>query len=134
MKKLVITGNVGQDPELHADTEGNKFTTFSVAVSVGSRTHPKTDWVDVSCNNRLADVASKYIRKGSKVLIEGFPAISAYINKNSEPVGTTRLYASTLELLGHPSNHSNKEHDVSEAEIPTVESEHQVYLEDRVSF
>lgn len=100
MKKIIVTGNVGRDPELRADQNGSQFATFSVGVSVGTKQNPKTDWVDISCNGKLADVARNYIKKGSKLLIEGFPSVNAYINKENKAVGTLRINASNFEFIG----------------------------------
>ena len=99
MKKIIITGNVGKDPELRADQNGNQFATFSVGVSVGTKQSPKTDWVEVSCNGKLADIAKNYIKKGAKLLVEGYPTANAYINRENKPVANLRVYANTLELL-----------------------------------
>jgi single-strand DNA-binding protein len=99
MKRLTITGNIGRDPELRLDPSGAQFATFSVAVAVGTKANPKTDWVDVSCNGKLAEIACTYAKKGSKVLVDGYPNVNAYINKDNIPVGTMRLYANSLELL-----------------------------------
>ncbi|MCX8514089.1 MAG: hypothetical protein RL017_881 [Pseudomonadota bacterium] len=108
MKKLIITGNVGREPELRADQNGNQYTTFSVGVSVGTKQAPKTDWVEVSCGGKLADIAKSYVKKGSKLLVEGYPTANAYINKENKPVASLRLYANNIELL------SRKEDDASE--------------------
>lgn len=99
MKKIIVTGNVGRDPELRADQSGNQFASFSLGVSVGTKQNPKTDWVDVSCNGKLADVARNYVKKGSKLLVEGFPSAGAYINKENKPVGVLRIYANNFEFL-----------------------------------
>ena len=99
MKRLTITGNIGKDPELRLDPSGNQFAVFSVAVAVGSKANPKTDWIDVSCNGKLAEIVCMYARRGTKVLVDGFPTASAYINKDNNPVATLKLYASTVELL-----------------------------------
>ena len=90
---------MGRDPELRVDQSGNPFATFSIGVSVGTKQAPKTDWVDISCNGKLADIAKNYVRKGTKVLIEGFPTANAYINKENKPVATLRVFANNLELL-----------------------------------
>lgn len=100
MKKIIVTGNVGRDPELRADQNGSQFATFSIGVSVGTKQNPKTDWVDVSCNGKLADLARNYIKKGSKLLIEGFPSVNAYINKENKAVGTLRINAGNIEFIG----------------------------------
>lgn len=100
MKKIIITGNVGRDPEMRADQTGGQFASFSVGVSVGTKQNPKTDWVDVTCNGKLADLARNYIKKGSKILVEGFPSVNAYVNRENKPVGTLRVYANNIEFLG----------------------------------
>jgi single-strand DNA-binding protein len=109
MKKMIITGNVGRDPELRADASGNQFVTFSVGVSVGTKQNPKTDWIEVSCGGRLVDVTRNYVKKGSKLLIEGFPSTNAYINRENKPVATLRLNANNLEFLS-----SKKDDDITQ--------------------
>ena len=99
MKKIIITGNVGRDAESRADQSGNNFTSFSVAISVGTKSNPKTDWVDVSCNGKLAEIAALYVKKGTKVLIEGFPTVNSYMTKDNKPAATLRIFAHNLELL-----------------------------------
>jgi len=108
MKKIFVTGNVGKDPESRADQSGNQFVTFSIGVSVGTKQTPKTDWVEISCNGKLADVARNYVKKGSKLLVEGFPSVSAYVNRENKPVGTLRVYANNFEFIG-----SKREDDTS---------------------
>lgn len=100
MKKIIVTGNVGRDPEMRSDAEGNQFATFSMAISVGTKQNPKTDWVDISCNGKLADTVCNYVRKGSKLLIEGFPTVGAYISRDNKPVGTLRIFANNMEFIG----------------------------------
>ncbi|MCX8514681.1 MAG: single-stranded DNA-binding protein [Burkholderiales bacterium] len=99
MKRLTITGNIGRDPELRLDQNGVHFAVFSVAVSVGNKQMPKTDWVEVSCNGRLAEIVTAYARKGSRVLVDGYPNVNAYINKENQPIGNLRLFANSIELL-----------------------------------
>ncbi len=117
MKKIIVTGNVGRDPEMRADQNGNQFATFSVGVSVGTKQNPKTDWVDVSCNGKLADVARNYIKKGAKLLIEGFPSVNAYINKENKAVGVIRINASNFEFIG-----SRQEGDTDHADSSTEDN------------
>ena len=99
MKKIIITGNLGRDPEMRTSPKGEQFATFTVAVSVGTKQNPKTDWVDVSCNGKLAEIVCTYMKKGSKVLVSGFPTARAYINKENVPVGSLSVYADDIEFL-----------------------------------
>ena len=107
MKRLTITGNIGRDPDMRLDPSGTQFATFSVGVSVGTRANPKTDWVDVSCNGKLAEVAFMYAKKGIKVLVDGYPSVNAYINKDNIAVGVMRLYANSIELMSRADNDSS---------------------------
>jgi single-strand DNA-binding protein len=109
MKKIIITGNLGRDPEKRADQQGNTFATFSVGVAVGTKDKPKTDWVDVSCGGKLADVVCTYLKKGAKVLVSGFPSVNAYMNKENQAVGTLRIYADDIEFLSAKSEINTQE-------------------------
>lgn len=100
MKKILVTGNVGKDPETRYAPSGESFVTFSFAVTTGSKANQKTDWLEISCNGKTAEVVQNYVRKGSKLLVEGTPSASAYINKEGKPVATLRVSASTIEFIG----------------------------------
>ena len=107
MLKLICTGNVGKDPESRADQNGNVFVTFTIAVSGGTKQNPRTTWLEVSCNGKLAETVTSYVTKGMKLLVEGYPACNAYINKENKAVGTMRVYANTIEFLSSKSENTN---------------------------
>ncbi|MCX8514094.1 MAG: single-stranded DNA-binding protein [Burkholderiales bacterium] len=109
MKRLTIIGNLGRDPESRNDKYGNSFVTFSVAVSVGNKDKPRTDWVDVSCNGKLAEIATTYAKKGYKVFVEGFPDVSAYTNNANVVVAVQRLYAHSIKILNRNEHDSTQE-------------------------
>ncbi len=121
MKKIIITGNVSKGPDLRADQNGNHFAIFSVAVPVGTKANPRTDWVDVICNEKLADVARNYIKKGTKILVEGFPNAHAYINRENQPIAILRIYANIIELLS--SRENDNDTDIADQNEPTCISE-----------
>ena len=78
VNKVILVGNLGRDPEIRFAQDGTKIVTFSMATSenwkdknTGER-REKTEWHRVVLfNERLGDVAEKYLHKGSKVYIEG---------------------------------------------------------------
>jgi single-strand DNA-binding protein len=78
VNKVILIGNLGADPEVRATQDGRKIVNLRIATSEnwkdkgsGER-REKTEWHRVVVfNDRLADVAEKYLRKGSKVYIEG---------------------------------------------------------------
>lgn len=129
MKKIIITGNVGRDPEIRVDQSGNHFATFSVAVSVGNKQTPKTDWIQVSCSGKLSEITRNYIKKGSKLLVEGFPNVNAYLNKQNKAVGILTIYANNIEFLGSTENKEQhpKESDYVVPEVNQQSSTEELY-------
>ena len=78
VNKVILVGNLGRDPEVRFSQDGNKIVNMSVATSEswtdrnsGER-REKTEWHRVVIfNDRLAEIAEKYLKKGSKVYLEG---------------------------------------------------------------
>ncbi|MBT5243323.1 MAG: single-stranded DNA-binding protein [Rhodospirillaceae bacterium] len=78
VNKVILVGNLGRDPEVRFAQDGTKIVNMSLATSeswkdksTGER-REKTEWHRVVIfNNHLADIAEKYLRKGSKIYIEG---------------------------------------------------------------
>ena len=114
MKKIIITGRVGRDPESRYAPSGEAFVTFSLAVTTGPKDNQKTDWLEISCNGRTAETVQKWVKKGSKLLIEGTPSANAYLNKEGKPVATLRVSANNIEFIGSKER-SDDTPDVSDA-------------------
>src|SRR5215470_10714348 len=78
VNKVILVGNLGRDPEIRSTQDGTRVANLSLATSenwrdknTGER-REKTEWHRVVIfNERLAEVAEKYLRKGSKVYVEG---------------------------------------------------------------
>lgn len=68
---VIIVGNLGRDPEMRYTPAGKAVTSFSVAVSDGFGENKKTIWFRVSAWEKQAETCNQYLKKGSKVLIEG---------------------------------------------------------------
>ncbi len=77
INKVILVGNLGRDPETRYAQNGSAVTSFSVATSEAWRDktsgemQERTEWHNVVCFARLAEIAGEYLRKGSKVYIEG---------------------------------------------------------------
>ena len=69
--KIIIAGNLGRDPEMRFIPSGQAVTTFSVAVTDGFGDRKKTIWFRVSAWEKLAETCNNFLKKGSKVLVEG---------------------------------------------------------------
>lgn len=70
-QKLIIIGNLGRDPEMRFTPNGDPVTSFSVATSRKYGEKDETTWFRVTVWGKQAESCSKYLSKGSKVLVEG---------------------------------------------------------------
>lgn len=68
LNQVVLTGNLGADPELRFSSEGNPVVTFNLAFSSG---RDKTGWIKTVCFGRLAEVAEQYLHKGARIGLVG---------------------------------------------------------------
>jgi single-strand DNA-binding protein len=78
LNKVILIGNLGKDPDIRFMPDGSKVTSFSLATSdvwkdkVTGERKDKTEWHRISIfNERLVDVVEKYVRKGTKLYVEG---------------------------------------------------------------
>jgi single-strand DNA-binding protein len=109
VNKVLILGRLGKDPEIRFTSDGTTVASFSVATSTGSKdkvTGAKTEhteWHRMSAFNSAADVASKYLKKGDMVFVEG-----SLRTKKWDDNGTTRyateITVGRLTLLGGKGN------------------------------
>lgn len=115
-----ITGFVGSDPQVRTVQTGSgdkQVASFSVAVNRTSGGGQKqTLWVRVNCWNALADVAAKYVRKGSLVQVTSeWLRPSAWVDQSGSPQVSLDLDANRLVLLDR--NNSESE-DTPDEQIP----------------
>lgn len=77
INKVILIGNLGRDPEQRSMPNGTAVTNFSIATSDSWRDQKtnerkeRTEWHNIVCFGRTAEIASEYLKKGSKVFIEG---------------------------------------------------------------
>lgn len=77
INKVIIVGNLGKDPEVRTFNNGGKVCNFSVATSESwsdkqtGEKKEKTEWHNIAVHGGLVDICEKYLRKGSKVYLEG---------------------------------------------------------------
>ena len=97
---VIIQGNLGKDPESRVSKAGKNVCKFSVAVSDKSGGNEHTEWFNAVCFDKTADVAEKYLRKGSHVLLEGRLKTEEY-EKDGEKKRFTSYLVSRVTLLGN---------------------------------
>jgi single-strand DNA-binding protein len=115
---IQVTGYVGSDPQVRQVGE-QQVASFSVAVSRKTRNGDKqTVWVRVSCWQKLADVAVKYVHKGSLVQVTAeWLRPSAWMDQTGTPQPSLDIDAQRLVLLDRAENGDNG-HSESGEDIP----------------
>lgn len=104
LNKAMIIGNLGKDPEKKTASSGLSITNFSVAVNnrkkQGDSWVDETEWFNVVCFDRLADRAADWLKKGSKVYVEGRLQTRSWDDKETgQKKYRTELIAQTFENL-----------------------------------
>lgn len=105
VNKVIIIGNLGADPERREFNNGGGVTTISVATSeqwtdkVSGEKKEATEWHRISLFNRLGEVAAQYLRKGSKVYIEGSLRTRKYQDQNGQERYITEIRADQMQML-----------------------------------
>ncbi len=98
VNKVILIGNLGRDPEIRTTQDGTKITHLSVATTdtwrdrnTGER-RERTEWYRVVIfNERLGEVAEKYLRKGSKVYLEGALQTRKWTDQSGQERYTTEV-------------------------------------------
>jgi single-strand DNA-binding protein len=113
VNKAIILGNLGRDPETRYSRDGKPITNFSVATSQKYQDKEQTEWHNVVCFGRLAEISGEYLRKGSKVYVEGALRTSSW-EKDGQKHYKTEIIAGQLQMLS--SGERSLEERVSDAE------------------
>ena len=106
VNRTITVGTLGADPEVKQFANGGSITTISVAVSekwTDKQTgQPKenTEWLRIIFNNKLAEIAAQYLRKGSQVYIEGSLRTRKYQDQNGQDRYVTEIRADQMQMLG----------------------------------
>ncbi|MHB8181358.1 MAG: single-stranded DNA-binding protein [Acidithiobacillus ferrivorans] len=105
VNKVILLGNLGQDPEMRYTPAGKAIASFSVATSERYKdkegnTQERTEWHRVTLFGRQAEIAGEYLRKGSQVYIEGRIQTEKYTDKEGGERYATKIIGDRLQLLG----------------------------------
>ena len=101
----MLIGNVGKDPEPRHLENGTMFVSFTVATSErykdrNGEVREQTEWHNVVCWRSLAEIVEKYVRKGSKVYIEGKLRSRSWEDQNGQKRYVTEIVADILRFMG----------------------------------
>lgn len=102
MIKLEAIGNLTRDVEKRVVKTADGETivvNFTVAASYGYGDHKKTEFIRVSAWRGLGENCTKFLKKGSKVYVVGYPGTNAYVNKDGNAAGNLEMTLTEIEFL-----------------------------------
>ena len=132
LNKVFLIGNVGKDPEVHYFDSNTRKASFTLATTDrgftrtdGTAVPERTEWHNIVVWRGLAEVVEKYVRKGSKLFIEGKITSRSYEDKSGVKRYVTEITAENLELL----NRTNATSDDSQMPNPSAQGNQYDYTD-----
>lgn len=124
VNKVILIGNVGQEPDVRDLDNGTKVANFSLATSErgytlknGTQVPERTEWHNIVVWRGLAEVVEKYVAKGDKLYIEGKIRTRSYEDKQGVKRYVTEVYADNLEMLGGPKGNTQSAFEKESAKV-----------------
>lgn len=105
INKVILIGNLGADPEVRYTPNGNAVCNITLATSTTWRDkqsgelQERTEWHRIAFFNRLAEIVGEYLRKGSKIYVEGSLRTRKWSDKNGVDRYTTEIIANEMQML-----------------------------------
>ena len=123
VNKVILIGNLGKDPEVRYLDNGVAVANLSLATSENYKNKDgekvtQTEWHDIVLWRGLAEVAEKYLKKGSSVYIEGKLRTNKWVDKDENTRYKTEVLAEKLTMLGRSQNQEQSSESTSEDDLP----------------
>lgn len=133
VNKALLIGNLGNDPEVRYTPNGNAIANVVLATSSAWRDkqtgelNERTEWHRIVFFNRLAEIVNEYLRKGSKIYIEGSLRTRKWQDKNGIDRYTTEIIANEMQILDNRNSgtSSNSQYSSNDEESTTANSSSQ---------
>ena len=105
MNKIIVIGNLGNDPEMRYTPNGQSVTSFNIASNRRYRTadgeqREETEWFRCSAFGRLADVCNQYLTRGQQVYVEGRLRGRSYTDRDGQPRYSLDITLTEMQMLG----------------------------------
>ena len=122
VNKVILVGVLGKDPETKTFANGGSLTQFSIATSetwtdknTGERKE-QTEWHNIVLQNRLSEIAQQYLRKGSKVYIEGSLNTRKWTDQNGQERYTTQIKGQQMQMLDSANGNNQQQSQPQQAQ------------------
>ncbi len=113
INKVILIGNLGQDPEVKYTQSGGAVVNVSLATTEGwkdrnsGQMQEKTEWHRLVFFNKLAEIVGQYLRKGSQVYVEGRLQTRRWQGQDGQNRYTTEIVVNNMQMLGGRGGGSN---------------------------
>ena len=114
MQKLIIIGNLTNDPEIRSTQTGKNVCTFTIAVNRKKVSEPQTDFFRINAWNGLADTCARFLAKGKKVAVVGELQARTYEDKQGKTRLSLDVSADEVEFLSPKEEKPKKEKENSD--------------------
>jgi len=120
LNKVILIGNLGQDPEARFTPQGTAVTSLSVATNESwkdqsGEKQDRTEWHRVVMYGRMAETASEYMKKGQMVYVEGRLHTREWEDKNQIKRRTTEISCDNFTMLGKRSDNTGSDRVATDA-------------------
>ena len=113
VNRVILIGNVGQDPRVKYFDTGSAVATFPLAttdrgytLANGTQIPERTEWHNIVASNRLAEIVDKYVHKGDKLYLEGKIRTRSYDDSRGIKRYITELFVDNMEMLSVKPQHA----------------------------
>ena len=141
VNKVILVGNLGQKPEIRYTKDSKPIASFSIATSESWKDKTtgdmveKTEWHNVTFFGRIAEVAEKYLDKGSKVFVEGKLQTDKWEDENGNKRSATKIIGNNMQMLdSRGSNNSSSFDESSSVQNESPASQEGSFSEEDIPF
>ena len=129
VNKVILVGRLGQDPELRWMPNGNAVANFTVATSESwkdqqGQKQERTEWSRIVIYRKLAEIAGEYLRKGSKVYLEGRLQTREWQDQQGQKKYTTEIICHEMQMLDGKPNDNQPQGGYQQPRSPQNQSQH----------
>lgn len=122
INKVIIVGNLGQDPELRYTAAGDPVANMSVATTFKTKENEYTEWHRVTVWGQAAEACGKYLTKGRQVYVEGRLQTRKYEDKEGVTRYTTEIVANEVKFLGGNPDKSEAKEETNSKPAPAAKT------------
>jgi single-strand DNA-binding protein len=96
LNSVVLAGNLGNDPEIHFNSEGESIASFNLAFRASKQ---KTGWIRVTAFSKIAEITEKHLHKGAKIAVSGVLDHSQWETNEGAKKSAIQMIANNIEFI-----------------------------------